>query len=317
MDTTNHPHIAVIGLGMWGEKLVRVATGFGLPLSGFDLRTDQAKRVKRQYPTIKLYTSIDTLLNEKSIAAVLIATPPSTHYQIAKAALCAGKHILIEKPMTQHVHEARELVRLATRAHRILMVDHTYLFSPAINKAKALLKNNAIGKIHRIESVRLGGAIVPNSTVLWDFASHDIAIAEYLLEKRPVNVCTKAKAFLPGNTLDEATIELTFAGNIRYQGRVSWNNPTKERSLTIIGELGAFLIRWEGKNETLTRQKLNRITNIKTSSKEPLREMLHYFLRSIATKGNSISSGETGLEVVKILSALHTSWRQRGVNIKL
>lgn len=319
MDSKSmHPSIAIVGLGGWGEKLVLAATRLYIPLHGFDIRPLQARKIKHIYPTLQVHTSFQHILQDPTISAVVIATTPSTHYTLTRMALQAGKHVLIEKPMTQDIREARELLRLASRVDRFIMVDHTYLFSPALIVARRLMETGSIGKILRIESVRLSSRALADSTILWDFASHDVAIAQFLLKRRPDKVRTLAEPYRPGLALEDATVELCFTqDSVRYLSHVSWNDPIKERTLTIIGKRGALILRWDAGHELLLRARNGTCALLKTPAKEPISEMLDHFIRCISTGKQPVSNGETGYQIVRIVTALHESWKKHGTLISV
>lgn len=318
MHLSKHPNVAIVGLGGWGEKLVRTGTNLGIPLHGFDLDLTRGQKIKHRYPTLTLHTSLKSIMQSNNIIAVVVATTPSTHYALAHETLLARKHVLIEKPMTQNVTQAQRLRTLAVKVHRIIMIDHTYLFSPALHMARQILLSGAIGPLKRIESVRLGSRALADSTVLWDFASHDVAIAQFLTRSNPYRVRTIAEAYTKGATLDDATIELTFSKNAaRYLAHVSWSDPAKERTLTLTAESGTLALRWENGKETLIRYQKGKKTALKTPAKEPLGEMFRHFIQSITTNTRPVSNDETGYEVVRVVAALHESWKRNGAAVFL
>lgn len=315
---TVYPSIAIVGLGGWGEKLVSAATRLRIPLHGFDIRAIQARKIQRTYPELQIHTSFRHVLEDPAISAVIIATTPSTHYRLAQMVLQGRKHVLIEKPMTQDVREARQLLKLALRIGRFIMVDHTYLFSPALLTARRLVIAGAIGKLLRIESTRTGSRPLADSTILWDFASHDVAIAQFLLHHLPHSVRTFAAPYSPGLALEDATIELSFPqDSVRYLSHVSWNDPIKERTLTMIGGKGALILRWDAGHEILLRARNGTLTRLKTPAKEPLIEMLNHFMHCIHTGKQPDSNGQTGYDVVRTIAALHKSWKKHGARISV
>lgn len=318
MRALHHPIIAIVGLGEWGETLIHVACRMGIPLHGFDRRLLQAKQIKRRYPLIHVHTSLAGILDDNNIAAVILATPPSTHYALARTVLRAGKHVLIEKPMTQNVIHARVLLQSAASAHRIIMVDHTYVFSPSLHVARRLIRSGLIGNLKRIDSVRLGGHAFKDSTVLWDLAPHDIAISRFLLGTYPSYVQTIGKPYTQKAILDEANIELLFtAPVVRYRSRLSWNAPTKSRILTCVGDKGVLHLSWDRMNEQLLHRTKNRKMPINTPHKEPLAEMLTHFISCITTNRQPVSSGQSGYDVVRMVTALHESWKRNGAIIPI
>ncbi len=318
MRLTNRPIIAIVGLGEWGEKLVRIATHLNVPIHGFDIESSKTRRIKRLYPMLETHTSAASLLNDARISAVMIATPPLTHYMLSRRALIAGKHVLIEKPMTQSVSQAQALTTLATASDRIIMVDHTYIFSPALTRVRRLVHSDFIGRLIRIESVRNGGHPRKDSSVLWDFAPHDITIAQFLMGALPTGVQTLALPYKKNTLLDDATIQLVFTdSDVRYLAHVSWNDSTKTRSLICVGEKASLTLSWDGTRETLTHDVSGTRRLIHTAQKEPLEEMFLHFISSIRSGKQPVSNGEMGYQVVRIIAALHESWKNDGAKIIL
>ena len=251
MDTTSiRPSVAVIGLGGWGEKLVSAASRLPVRLHGFDIRPSRARMMKRAYPALEIHPSFKHILEDPHILGVVIATTPSTHYTLARAVLLAHKHVLIEKPITQSLREAQQLISLASRVKRIIMVDHTYLFSPAVLTAHKLVAKGIIGKLIRFESIRTHSRALSDSTILWDFAPHDVAVAQLFMQHIPDSVRPLAVPYERNVTLEDATIELNFTESaVRYLSHISWNDPGKERLLTIIGDKGALVLQWDAGRE--------------------------------------------------------------------
>lgn len=307
-------HLAIVGLGAWGEQLLRVALHLGGTINGFDRSYARMKEVKRRYPSIRLYASYHSMLSDPSISAVIIATPPHTHYSLAKRALEKKMHVLVEKPMTQNSHEARQLIEYATKNHVVLMVDHTFLYSSALMKAKQIIDQGIIGRILRIESMRLGGLVRPQSTVLWDLAPHDIAIAHYMIGSPCTHVQTLAAPYTKRTPPDHAVFSLTWKNNTRYIGSVSWTSPTKVRQVTCIGTKGACVVSWSGKKERITRITKGIQTEVPCVASEPLERMMRQFFKAIRSNVSKAMYQE-GYDVVRTVEALHQSWKRRGYPI--
>ncbi len=313
---TPPPTLAVVGLGVWGEKLLRVALRLNAPVHGFDLSPTRMKEIQRRYPDLTLHASYHSMLSDPKISAVIVATPSSTHYSLAKRALDQKKHVLIEKPMTQNATHARELIEQAKKTELALMVDHTFLYSSTLMKAKQFLKDGTIGHIAYIESRRLGGVVRPKSTVLWDLAPHDVAIANALIGSPCTQVQTLATPYVRSTALDHAIFSLTYSRRIRYIGFVSWIYPKKIREVTCIGTRGAFVLSWSGKKERLTLITRGKQQHIPCPSNEPLENMMKYFfevIRSMPPQGMY----QEGYDVVRAIVSLHTSWRRHGAPVSV
>ena len=182
---------AIIGYGYWGPNLVRnfASTPNTSVHTVVDLRPERLALVSRAYPNIKVTSDIDSIWTNDEIDAVIIATPVFTHFDLAKKALLAGKHVLLEKPMTDTVAHAEELIALANEHGRVLMVDHTFLYTSAVQKMKSLIETGELGDVKYFDSTRINlGLIQQDVNVLWDLAPHDISILDYLIPAKPVSV---------------------------------------------------------------------------------------------------------------------------------
>lgn len=229
--------VGVVGAGHWGPNLIRnFAT---LPtarlLAVCDVARDRLDTIGAAYPGVALTTDYRTLLAEP-IEAVVIATPVRTHYALAKQALLAGKHVLIEKPLAASVGEAAELVALAEQRGRVLMVDHTMLFAPAVEHLRDLIRAGVLGEIWHLTCERLAlGLFRPDVNVLWDLAPHDIALLLDLLGAEPRVISARGAAYVRPGIHDVAYIELRFPHKVMAHVHVSWLDPGKVRRLTVIG----------------------------------------------------------------------------------
>ncbi|NND35270.1 MAG: Gfo/Idh/MocA family oxidoreductase, partial [Saprospiraceae bacterium] len=183
--------LAVVGFGYWGPNLVRnfVNTPGCQVKYVVDQEVKQHRRINRLYPNVVTTTHYSDVLEDAEIDAVIIATPVYTHYDLAKKALLNQKHVLLEKPMTSSVSEAEELIQLAADKNLVLMVDHTYLYTAAVQKIKSLVDSGVIGTIQYIDSTRINlGLFQRDVNVLWDLAPHDISICDYLIGESPLAV---------------------------------------------------------------------------------------------------------------------------------
>lgn len=311
----NRVTLGIVGLGMWGEKLVRIADALSVPICGFDPRKARAQGVQITYPSLTVFNSLDRMLADPSVTAVIVATPPDSHFDVAYRALSMGKHVLIEKPMTQQTHQARRLIDEAQKRHRTIMVDHTYLFSEALATAKRVITSGALGGLARIESTRVGSRAVTDSTVLWDLAAHDAALALDIIGSMPERVRTIAPKISGTQILENAYIELQYRGSLRYTAHVSWNHPLRIRRLIIIGSNASLVLEWHGAKESLAMVKNDITKSLTLKKREPLKEMLRHFIRTVQSSNQPLSNGHTGADVVRIIEKLHTSWNKNGLPI--
>ena len=324
---TQIPTLAIIGLGFWGEKLLHTCRALKIPLVIYDMDKKRVTQIKKQYPDISIAATADDIFTDIAVDACIIATPPFTHYLLAKQALTHKKHILIEKPMTQNANEAKHLVNIAKKNRRIIMVDHIYLFSPVVHTVKRLIQQDTIGKIRQLVSVRGTGRMHPGSSVLWDLAPHDIAIAAFLLDNNPLRARALPNGQLHSKQPADAIYLLSYPGSIVLQGQVSWTTPVKKRSLEIIGEKGAITVEWQEGTEMLTVYKAamrmgqlyytRRKQQILTPVNTPMRRMLEHFISHISRGTNPIPDGAHAQKNIQIITALHRSLMQNGATIRL
>src|SRR5688572_19535910 len=193
--------VGVIGYGYWGPKLVRNFAE--LPdvsvASVADVRSEQLLGVSTRYPGVRVTTDWREVIGDSTVDAIVIATPVSTHFELGMAALQAGKHVLMEKPLTATSTEAARLVQEATRRRLVLMVDHTFVFTPAVQKMRELTHAGELGVIHYFDSVRINlGLFQHDVNVLWDLAVHDLSIMDFILTQQPVAVSATGLAHVPG-----------------------------------------------------------------------------------------------------------------------
>lgn len=308
----------VIGWGYWGPKIARNLDG--LPHAGVTMVADlDARRLLSlaTQPWIHTTTRPQDLFTP-DIDGVVIASPVRAHYQLAREALLHGKHVLVEKPLTASVAEAEELVALAREQERILMVGHTFEYSPAVNELKKLIESGDLGKIYCIETERVNLGLFRNDiNVIWDLAPHDISILLYLLGKKPEWVKVQAHAHLRPRIHDVAHLDLGFASGMNAHIHVSWLHPCKIRRVTIMGDLRmvvyddtnpAEMIKIYNKGadvdaDPVVSYRYGAITIPHIDWTEPLRLECADFAQAIRTGQPPRASGEAGLEVVRVLAA--------------
>ncbi|HVZ19682.1 MAG TPA: Gfo/Idh/MocA family oxidoreductase [Vicinamibacterales bacterium] len=229
--------IGIIGYGYWGPNLVRnfMETPGCQVTAVAEPRAAQLARMSARYPGIQAFGTAEELIASPAVDFVIIATPVATHFALAMAALKAGKHVLVEKPMTATSLEALALVEEAERRGLMLAVDHTFLFTGAVRKIRQLVQDGALGDIYYYDSVRVNlGLFQRDVNVIWDLAVHDLAILDYVLRQTPVSVSAHASGHVAGEPEDIAYLTINFASNLIGHLHVNWLAPVKVRR-TLIG----------------------------------------------------------------------------------
>lgn len=303
-----------------------------------DMSETRLHHMSRLYPGIVTTTCFDDLLNDPELDAVLIATPVRFHYEMAKACLNAGKHIFIEKPMARTAAEAEELVFLAELKGLVVMVGHTFLFSPAVRRMKEIVDSGEIGEVQYIASRRLNlGLFQKDINVAWDLAPHDISIILHLLEEPPVKVSCQGSCHVTRGIEDVTTMYLTFCKDRCAIIQNSWLDPKKVRQMTVVGSRRMIVY---DDTEPLEKLKIYDarvevpphydtfgeftysyhygdmyVPYIKQD--EPLKLECQHFLECVRDGRTPITSGQLGLKVVRILEASTVSLRQQGVAVSL
>lgn len=332
--------IGVIGYGYWGPNLVRnftEATGTQV-LAVSDKRTERLALVKNRYPAV--HTTIDhsELISDPRVDAVALATPVRTHFDLAMQVLDAGKHVWVEKPLTETAEQAERLIEEAARRNLVLMVDHTFVYTGAVRKIRELVESDGLGDIYYYDSVRVNlGLFQHDVNVIWDLAVHDLSILDYVLGKRPNAVSATGIGHVPGAPENIAYLTLFFDGNMMAHIHSNWLSPVKIRRTLIGGSQKMVVyddlelsekVKVYDKGLTLDR-KSDSIYQVLVGYRSGdmwapqvgvtealLTEALHF--RDCIQQGErAITDGEAGLRVVRILEAATRSLRARGEPIPL
>src|SRR5579883_93331 len=230
--------VGVIGYGYWGPNVVRnVAEADGYRLIAVsDLNPARLKQVERRYPGVYLTTDPQEVIDNPAIDLIMVCTPVSTHYELAAAALRAGKHVLVEKPLTMSAEESKRLVDEAARRKLILMVDHTFVYHGAVRKMKEIVSSGALGDLYYFDSVRVNlGLFQHDVDVLWDLAVHDISILQYLFPQPPRAVAATGMAHIAGRMEDIAYLTIFYDDNFIAHIHANWLAPVKTRRTTVAG----------------------------------------------------------------------------------
>jgi predicted dehydrogenase len=332
--------VGVVGCGYWGPNLIRNlhhSAECQLKLI-CDTSEQRLSHMRRLYPAVATTRNFEEMLNGSDLDAVVIATPVRFHHQMAMAALSAGKHVFIEKPMARTAEEAEEIVALADREGLVVMVGHTFLFSPAVRRMKEIIDAGDIGEVQYIAARRLNlGLFQKDINVAWDLAPHDISILLHLLDERPLSVSCQGSSHVTRGIEDVTMMYLTFAKNRCAFIHNSWLDPKKVRQMTVVGSQRMIVY-----DDTEPLEKLKvydarvevpphydtfaeftysyhygdaYVPYIKQD--EPLKLECQHFLDCIREKCMPLANGRLGLEVVRILEAAGESLRQQGSSISL
>ena len=229
--------IGVVGYGYWGPNLVRnfAAVEGAQVIAICDMDARRMALGKRRHPGVVITNEFQDLLKDKRIDAIAIATPVHTHFELALAALKAGKHVLVEKPLAQTSEQVRRLIEEAERRNLILMVDHTFLYTPAVQKIRELIVEGALGDIYYYNGIRASlGLFQSDVNVIWDLAVHDISIIQHILNEEPVAVSATGASHVAGSPENMAHITLFFQSSCIAHISVNWLSPVKVRQ-TLIG----------------------------------------------------------------------------------
>jgi UDP-2-acetamido-3-amino-2,3-dideoxy-glucuronate N-acetyltransferase len=314
--TRSKPSVAVVGVGYWGKNLVRNFYELGALSALCDAAVSVESNYSKQYPGVKFYREFQQVLSDPSITAVALATPAVTHYEMAKAALEAGKDVLVEKPLAVDVKHGEELVKLADAKGRILMVGHILRYHPAILKLQELIRTGALGKINYLYSNRLNiGKIRTEENILWSFAPHDISVMLSLLNEMPTRVSCQGGAWLNQGVADVTLSHFDFPSGVQAHIFVSWLHPVKEQKLVVVGsdkmavfddtaehKLVLYPHKVEWKNRIPTAVKADAEV-VALDPREPLKAECQHFLDCVEFRSSPISNGAEGLRVLKVLDA--------------
>jgi predicted dehydrogenase len=299
--------VGVIGYGYWGPNLVRnfMEAPGSTVVSVCDLRIERLAPLKVRYPTISTVSDCQTLFADPAIAAIVIATPVSSHFELAMAALEAGKHVLVEKPLASNSEQSLKLIEKAASRKRVLMVDHTFVYTSAVRKIRELITDNALGDIYYYDAVRVNlGLFQHDVNVIWDLAIHDLSIMDYVLPTKATAVSATGISHIPGQPENVAYITLFFDNPQIAHVHVNWLTPVKVRH-TLIG----------GSEKMILYDDLEPSEKVKVYDKgitvSPNQEARH-FIDCINNNKRPETDGEAGLRLVRIAETAEKSLRARG-----
>jgi len=328
----NPAAVAVIGTGYWGKNLVRNYHSLGALKLVCDKSESILTLLDKQYEGIDTCLALADVLNRDDISGVVISTPAESHFNIAREALLAGKHVYVEKPLVLSEDEGKELIALALERKQVLMVGHLLQYHPVFLRLKELVSGGELGRINYIYSHRLNlGKIRREENILWSFAPHDISMILSLAGEEPANVLTTGGNYLHQHIADVTTTHLEFPSGLRAHIFVSWLHPFKDQKLVVVGDRKMAVFDdtqpWENKllmypheikwQNSLPVPAKAEAQKVDVAQDEPLRRECLHFLECIQNGKQPITDGHEGLKVLKILNASQRSLDLNGDKILL
>ena len=314
----------LIGYGYWGPNLARViqASRCCELAAIVDLSPARLAQAGLMHTGILLTVDCSEVVSNPSIDAVVIATPVNSHFDLALAALTAGKHVFLEKPMTLTSAEAIRLIEESERRQLVLMVDHTFLFEPAVLAISKFIGSGELGRLTFWNSERTNrGGIRGDANVLWDLAVHDLSILDYVLAAAPNAISAIGSASSDnGGLAHTASLTLHFQDTLTVRIHASWLGGQKVRRMSIEGEAGALRYNDLDPIQKLTFTSCNGLEQaqaVETEAAEPLARAIHHFAECIATNGRPIADGASALRVVRLLEAADRSLQSMGLTVTL
>jgi len=333
--------VAMVGYGYWGPNVVRnLAEQPEFRLIGLcEQDAARADLFSQRYPGHIVETDLDYLLLDPRVEAVAIATPPHTHHALARRALEAGKHVMVEKPLATTVEDAEDLIELAARSDRVLMPGHTFVYSPPVNKVRELICSGELGDIYFLTSSRMNLGLYQRNGVISDLAPHDLSILLYWLERPVVQVAAAAQSIFQEGVPETAFLTLNFEGGATANVQISWLAPRKVRQMVVVGS--KRMVQYDDTSADETVRVYDRGLDIsraeapatfgeyrltyrsgdivvpRIQAAEPLKLELADFARAIRTGEEPRSNSRLGLEIVRALEAAHLSTGRCGHPIRL
>ncbi|HVR02295.1 MAG TPA: Gfo/Idh/MocA family oxidoreductase [Polyangia bacterium] len=339
MGANDSVRVAVIGAGHWGPNLIR---SFDNPPASavravVDRDGARLAQVRGRFPHVQIHEEAERVFTDKDVDAVVIATPTSTHYALVKAALAAGKHVLVEKPITTRGEEAAELTEFAARAGRVLMVGHIFLFNQAVQRVRGYIEGGELGRLYYVSMVRTNlGPIRMDVNAAWDLMSHDISIANYWLGGQPESASALGGNWINAGIHDAVFATLSYPNGVMVNVHASWLNPRKARDITVAGDKRMLVfddmsllepVRIYDKQVTDKTTKPafvdsfasfrasvreGDITIPRITTGEPLRAECDHFIDCVKTGKTPVTGGREGAAIVRALEAIERSIRNKG-----
>lgn len=330
-------NIAVIGSGGWGLNIIKNMAALGALGAVCDINKTNFEKIKNDYPDIILTTNLKHILKDKDINGAVIATPPLTHFKLAKKVLQADKNVWVEKPVTLKSKDAKALSELSDKKNKIILVGHILLYHPAYGKLKELIKENYLGEIYHVISKRLGfGKVRKNENVLWSLGVHDVAAALYLTGKKARSVSCAGVCRIQKDVEDIVYVNIEFEDGVTASINSSWLHPYRERKTIIIGSERSAVIDELDKEAPLKiyNQKIVKIPVqdlkeeyfpmnkedtevVKFEDTDMLKEECIHFIDCISSGKKPKTDIKNGEEVIRILETCEKSIKKQGTGIKV
>ncbi|MEO0129205.1 MAG: Gfo/Idh/MocA family oxidoreductase [candidate division WOR-3 bacterium] len=327
---TNKKYLALIGLGNWGKNLLRNFYELGILNTACDIDKNLVNKRKQEFPDAIYTDNSDEIFANSEISAVAIATPACTHYELVKKALSNNKNVFVEKPLALTVEQGLDLVELAKKTNKILMVGHILRYHPAVIKLKEIVNGGELGKIQYIYSNRLNiGKIRTEENILWSFAPHDISIILYLLGEEPISVSASGGAYLQQEIFDVTLTTMEFKSGVKSHIFVSWLHPFKEQKLVVVGDKKMAVFDDISKEKLfLYPHKIEWQNRVPVACKadpeivpfemaEPLKLECQHFLDCVTNGKIPFTDGDEGLRVLQILASAQRSLNNNGQKVWL
>lgn len=340
MKKKNIVGVSIVGAGYWGPNFVR--NFLRIPLATIryicDINPKKLKSIAKSYPHINTTTDYQKVLQDKQTDAVVIATPVHTHFLLAKQALEADKHVLVEKPMTTNKSDAKELINIACKKEKILLVDHTFIYHPAVQKIKQLIQKKELGQLFYFDSVRTNLGLFQNDTnVLWDLATHDLSIMDYLLEENPLEIIAIGACHIRKDIENVVYVTVRYPKNLLGHIHVNWLAPVKIRAILVSGYKKMIVyndmepiekikvynrgITYKEHPENIHQSKYRyRVGDIHSphiDDEEALYLLCDHFIQCILRRDKPRTDGTQGLRIVTMLEAAQESLKQNGKPIPI
>lgn len=330
----------VIGYGYWGPNLVRnfMEAPGSTVVAVCDLRTERLVQLQTRYPTIKITSNCQALFEDPEIDAIIIATPVSSHFELALAALQANKHVLVEKPLAANSEQGVQLIEEAARRRKVLMVDHTFVYTSAVRKIRELITSNALGEIYYYDAVRVNlGLFQHDVNVIWDLAIHDLSIMDFVLPQKATAVSATGISHIPGQPENVAYITLFFENPQIAHVHVNWLTPVKVRHTLIGGsekmilyddldpsekvkvyDKGVVISQSpEAVYEMLVSYRSGDMWAPRLDATEALQTEALHFIDCIENNKTPQTDGASGLRLVRMVEAAEKSLRARGQLVEI
>jgi predicted dehydrogenase len=334
MPTPEQLRVGLIGFGHWGPHYARILAGTMSSARLSACAEPAATRLalfERMYPAARAYADYRRLLRDGDVDAVIVATPTSTHREVVETCLNAGVHVLVEKPLAGTVEDADHIAALGEATRRTVMVGHTFLFNPAVRAIKSYIDEGLLGEIRYLYFTRTGlGPIRQDVNALWDLAPHDFSMLRYWLQADPVDLVARGQAYLKPGTEDVVFVTLNYPDQVLASVHVSWLDPVKVRSVTVVGDRKMVVF-----DDTHTTEKLRiydrgadyqpreggfaefiaavrdgDIVIPRLEQREPLREQLEHFVDCVRTGKEPLTSARDGAAIVRVLARAQEELRR-------